>query len=101
MGAEFAKEWETQWPEAWAWHQRLHQRPAVTKVFDERLKAIMASKHWAQNRSRRRKILVKGCNDLMKLNHNTYTTKLVFFISLINSFSATHSPFLNFDRDSE
>ncbi|KAK3171625.1 hypothetical protein OEA41_003709 [Lepraria neglecta] len=45
MGAEFAKEWETEYPEAWAWHQRLHQRPAVTKVFDERLKVIMASKH--------------------------------------------------------
>lgn len=45
MGADFAKEWETEYPEAWAWHQRLQQRPAVTKVFDERLKAIMASKH--------------------------------------------------------
>lgn len=45
MGAEFAKEWETEYPEAWAWHQRLDQRPAVKKVFDDRLKAVMASKH--------------------------------------------------------
>ncbi|KAI9712184.1 MAG: glutathione S- transferase, nitrogen catabolite repression regulator [Chrysothrix sp. TS-e1954] len=45
MGADFAKEWEKEFPDAWAWHQRLHSRPAVTKVFDERLKVIMAQKH--------------------------------------------------------
>ena len=43
MGAEFANEWETKYPEAWAWNKRLNERPAVKRVFDER-KALMEAK---------------------------------------------------------
>lgn len=40
MGQEFEKEWQTSYPEAWAWNQRLQQLPSVTKAREERLKAM-------------------------------------------------------------
>lgn len=45
---ESAKEWEAEWPELWVWHQALHLM-AVTEVFDEGLKAIIACRHWARD----------------------------------------------------
>jgi len=45
MGAEFAKEWESSYPNAWAWNQRLQARPAVAKAREDRQKAVAASKH--------------------------------------------------------
>lgn len=45
MGEEFASEWEREYPECWAWNQRLQDRPAVGKCRNERMEAIQASKH--------------------------------------------------------
>jgi glutathione S-transferase len=42
MGEDFAKEWEEKYPEAWAWNQRLQERPAVSKARDDRTKAMQA-----------------------------------------------------------
>lgn len=40
MGEDFTKEWETTHPEAWAWFQRLQALPSVTKVREDRLRAM-------------------------------------------------------------
>jgi len=40
MGEDFAKEWETKYPLAWAWNQRLLARPAVSKLREARIQAI-------------------------------------------------------------
>lgn len=40
MGEEFLTEWQTAYPEAWAWNQRLQERPSVAKTREERLKAL-------------------------------------------------------------
>jgi glutathione S-transferase len=45
MGEEFAKEWESSFPEAWKWNQRLNERPAVVKAREDRQKAVAAAKH--------------------------------------------------------
>ncbi|KAI4258140.1 MAG: hypothetical protein L6R42_005271 [Xanthoria sp. 1 TBL-2021] len=45
MGAEFIDEWKKDYPEAWAWYERIQARPAVTKVFNDPLEMIKASKH--------------------------------------------------------
>lgn len=39
MGKDFAKEWETEYPEAWRWNQRLNGRPAVKAAREGREKA--------------------------------------------------------------
>jgi glutathione S-transferase len=40
MGESFASEWERDFPHAWAWNQRLHERASVTKAREERKKAM-------------------------------------------------------------
>ncbi|KAL8701143.1 MAG: hypothetical protein Q9224_000637 [Gallowayella concinna] len=45
MGAGFIDEWKQDFPAAWAWYERIQARPAVTKVFNDRLKTMKASKH--------------------------------------------------------
>lgn len=44
MGEDFPAEWERDYPECWAWNQRLQQRPAVNKCREERAAAVAASK---------------------------------------------------------
>lgn len=39
MGEGFGKEWEKEYPHAWAWHQRLSERESVKKCFGDRAKA--------------------------------------------------------------
>lgn len=39
MGKEFPREWETEYPEAWKWNQRLNERPAVKAAREGREKA--------------------------------------------------------------
>ena len=38
MGPDFAKEWEEKYPKCWAWHQKLMERSAVKKTFEEKAK---------------------------------------------------------------
>jgi len=45
MGEDFLKEWQESYPEAWAWNQRLQERPAVSKAREARNEAMTASKH--------------------------------------------------------
>ena len=40
MGEDFQKEWEEKYPEAWAWNQRLQERPAVKKAREARQEAM-------------------------------------------------------------
>jgi len=40
MGEGFPQEWETQFPHAWAWNQRLAARPSVIAARDARFKAM-------------------------------------------------------------
>ncbi|KAK0934282.1 hypothetical protein LTR29_014138 [Friedmanniomyces endolithicus] len=39
MGEGFADEWKKSYPEAWAWQQKLEERPAVSKAREAREKA--------------------------------------------------------------
>lgn len=45
VGEDFVKEFENDYPEAYAWHQRLSERPAVSKAKEDRSKAIAGDKH--------------------------------------------------------
>jgi len=40
MGDGWEKEWQSSYPEAWAWYQRLQERPAVKSAFEARQKAM-------------------------------------------------------------
>ncbi|KAK5130506.1 hypothetical protein LTR08_001986 [Meristemomyces frigidus] len=40
MGEEFGAEWKREWPEAWAWNERLQARPAVVKAREARADAM-------------------------------------------------------------
>ncbi|KAF2479481.1 glutathione S-transferase [Neohortaea acidophila] len=44
MGADFPNEWKEKYPTAWAWNERVSERPSVKKVREDRSKAIAASK---------------------------------------------------------
>jgi glutathione S-transferase len=40
LGEGFEKEWESSYPEAWAWYQRLSERKAVSEAKAERAEAM-------------------------------------------------------------
>lgn len=40
MEESFLEEWKTSYPLAWAWNERLNERPSVAKTRNERLKAL-------------------------------------------------------------
>lgn len=40
MGEDFIAEWQTKHPLAWAWYNKLEQRPAVIKAREDRVKAM-------------------------------------------------------------
>ena len=42
MGEDFEKEWESSYPQSWAWYQKLSALPAVKETKDERAKAMAA-----------------------------------------------------------
>lgn len=42
MGEGFVKEWQEEYPEAWAWNERLQERKAVTKAREDRSAAMKA-----------------------------------------------------------
>jgi hypothetical protein len=44
MGADFASDWEKDFPNAWKWSQTLLERDSVKKCRNDRTKAIEASK---------------------------------------------------------
>lgn len=43
-GEDFPNEWKEKYPTAWAWNERVQQRPAVKKAREDRQAAIANSK---------------------------------------------------------